>query len=130
MIPKSCCFKCEHYGINQCDDSFCYAYGDMDLDKCMKYKYDDIKFKTSIEEPEAEGGLTLGKLKDCLVAFCMQYPELIDKPVAIASECGYAGAGIAVPFCVAVNQDYDSASIRILTNDDGYTGNYLFYVEE
>lgn len=59
---------------------------------------------------------TLAELRDALVAFCEQHPELADKAVSVYSECGYAGAYIAYPVTLYKEKAYESVSIY--TDDD------------
>lgn len=59
---------------------------------------------------------TLAELRDALVAFCEQHPELADEAVSVHSECGYAGAYIAYP--VTLYKEKADESVGIYTDDD------------
>ena len=59
---------------------------------------------------------TLTELRDALVAFCEQHPELADGAVSVHSECGYAGAYIAYP--VTLYKEKADESVSIYTDDD------------
>lgn len=59
---------------------------------------------------------TLAELRDALVTFCEQYPELADETVSAYSECGYAGAYIAYP--VTLYKEKARESVSIYTDDD------------
>jgi hypothetical protein len=68
-----------------------------------------------------EGGFevrvsTLAELRDALITFCEQHPELADEAVSVHSECGYAGAHIASP--VTLYKSKGNESISIYTDDD------------
>jgi hypothetical protein len=58
----------------------------------------------------------LAELRDALVTFCEQHPELADEAVSVHSECGYAGADIAYP--VTLYKSKGNESISIYTDDD------------
>lgn len=59
---------------------------------------------------------TLAELRDALVTFCEQHPELADEAVSVYSECGYAGAHIAYP--VTLYKEKAHESVSIYTDDD------------
>ena len=68
---------------------------------------------------------TLKELTDGLVAILKDHPELADKEVIHASECGYSGAGFESPIQIAVpvpTSEYvnENFPIRIVSDDDGY----------
>lgn len=59
---------------------------------------------------------TVAELRDALVTFCKQHPELANEAVAVHSECGYSGAYIAHP--VILYKGKANHSISIYTDDD------------
>ena len=59
---------------------------------------------------------TLTELRDALITFCEQHPELADETVSVYSECGYAGAYIVCP--VTLYKEKDDKSVSIYTDDD------------
>ena len=71
---------------------------------------------------------TFKELVDGLTAILKEHPELADKEVCHASECGYSGSGFESPIAVAIPvftpefEDYD-LYVRIVSNDDGYRPN-------
>lgn len=71
---------------------------------------------------------TFKELVDGLTAILKEHPELADREVIHASECGYSAAGFESPIAVAILvftpefKDSDSY-IRIVSDDDGYRTN-------
>lgn len=71
---------------------------------------------------------TFKELVDGLTVILKEHPELADREVCHASECGYSGAGFDSPVSVAIPiftpefKDSDPY-IRIVSNDDGYRTN-------
>ena len=62
-------------------------------------------------------GATLSELRDALILLCNCNPEIANRRVAIASECGYAGAYISSPV-VLYRYIGDTDLIHIYTDDD------------
>lgn len=71
---------------------------------------------------------TFKELIDGLSTILKEHPELADREVRHASECGYSAAGFESPVGVAIPvftpefKDSDPY-IRIISNDDGYRTN-------
>lgn len=68
---------------------------------------------------------TFKELVDGLTAILKERPELSDKEVMHASECGHSVAGFESPVTVAVpvfTQEFKDSDlyIRIVSDDDGY----------
>lgn len=71
---------------------------------------------------------TFKELVDGLTAILKEHPELADREVCHASECGYSGAGFELPVAVAVpvfTPEFKDSDlyVRIVSNDDGYRPN-------
>lgn len=76
---------------------------------------------------ELDKAATLGELILFLNELIEFNPELASKPVAVASECGYAGAYIASPLTAAVLKD----EVKLISDDDGLLNYpYTFYRKE
>lgn len=72
--------------------------------------------------------MTFKELIDGLVAILKEHPELADKEVCHASECGYSTAGFESPVAVAVpvfTPEFKDSNpyVRIVSDDDGYRTN-------
>ncbi len=69
--------------------------------------------------------VTLKELVDGLSAILKEYPELADREVCVASECGYWSTSFKSPISIAIPifmpdfQDH-TPYIRIVSDDDGY----------
>lgn len=75
--------------------------------------------------------MTLKELTEGLADILTKHPELADKHVYHAAECGYSGAGFESPLTIAVpipKQDsgITEPSIKIVSDDDGFD-NYDWY---
>ena len=77
--------------------------------------------------------MTLKTLAEELSKFVESYPELGDKEVCHASECGYSVAGFKEPFQIAIpifterflNENInEKVHVQIVSNDDGYRTNW------
>ena len=80
-----------------------------------------------------ERGITLKELIKSLTIFGTEHPELLEREIAVASECGCTCARIGYPFNVAVPADSQIHYIRLLTDDDGFGRDdegYIFYSEK
>lgn len=71
---------------------------------------------------------TFKELVDGLTAILKEYPELADREVCHASECGYSSAGFESPVAVAIpvfTPEFKDSDlyVRIVSNDDGYRPN-------
>lgn len=80
-----------------------------------------------------ERGITLKELIKSLTIFGTEHPELLERKIIVATECGYACASIGYPFNVAVSIDPQASHIRLLTDDDDFgrdDENYIFYSEK
>lgn len=72
--------------------------------------------------------MTLKELVKGLTILLEKHPELADKEVLHASECGYSDAGFEKPLCLAVpimTEEFvnEENYIRICSDDDGYRTN-------
>lgn len=72
--------------------------------------------------------MTFKELIDGLAAILKEHPELADKEVCHASECGYSTAGFESPVAVAIPvfaPEFKDSNpyVRIVSNDDGYRTN-------
>lgn len=72
--------------------------------------------------------VTLKELVDGLSVILNEHPELADREVSHASECGYSAAGFESPVAVAIpifTQEFKDSDpyVRIISNDDGYRTN-------
>ncbi len=75
--------------------------------------------------------ITLKQLIDGLTTILKEHPELADKEVYHASECGYSAAGFEFPVRVAIpvptpEFENDDLTIRIVSDDDGYRTNRAY----
>ena len=59
---------------------------------------------------------TLRELRDALIAYCEQYPDIVDNAVNVHSECGYAGADIVYP--ITLYKGKANRTVSIYTDDD------------
>ena len=69
---------------------------------------------------------TLKELSEALAEFVEKYPELADRKVVMAAECGYAGASIVSPVRLYTNPRIESA-VSILSDDDCVGNDYTIY---
>jgi len=70
-------------------------------------------------------GVTLLELCKGLVSIMEKHPELMDKVVAVRTECGYSGATIPAPIRVYTHKNLEGVSIY--TNDDNPIDDYDTY---
>lgn len=71
---------------------------------------------------------TFKELIDGLTTILKEHPELADREVCHASECGYSAAGFESPVSVAIpvfTPEFKDSDlyVRIISNDDGYRTN-------
>lgn len=59
---------------------------------------------------------TLRELRDALIAYCKQYPDIADETVNVGTEGGWTGAYIASP--VILYKSKGDESVSIYTDDD------------
>jgi hypothetical protein len=78
-------------------------------------------------EPKIKRAITLKELVEELNNFYNNHPEFGNYEVVVSSECGYSGANIGFPFSVAVPVEGIFKFLKIVTDDDGFTGPYTFY---
>lgn len=62
--------------------------------------------------------ITLKELADSLNKLCTIHPELQNRIVAVATECGYSGAYINSPIILYTNNNIENNTINIFTDDD------------
>ena len=72
--------------------------------------------------------LTFCELVEGFTILLERHPELADKEVTHASECGYSVSGFEKPLCLAVpimTEEFadEGNYIRICSDDDGYRTN-------
>lgn len=68
---------------------------------------------------------TFKELNDGLSAILKEHPELADREVRVASECGYSDAGFESPVTIAIpvfTPEFKDSNlyVRIVSDDDGY----------
>lgn len=69
--------------------------------------------------------ITFKELVDGLAVILKEHPELANKEVRVASECGCWTAGFETPVAIAVpvfTPDFQDSThyVRIISDDDGY----------
>lgn len=74
-------------------------------------------------------GATVKEVADFLQEFCEEHPDLADRELRIATECGMSAAGIQSPVCLAVHRD-SKAFVRLVTDDDKEYDPYYYHIFE
>lgn len=69
---------------------------------------------------------TLRELSEALAEFVEKYPELADRQIGMATECGYSGAYVASPISLYINPRIES-EVSILSDDDCVGDDYTIY---
>lgn len=88
-----------------------------------------------IEVKNGDHGLertaTLKEVASFLNEFLEAHPEYSERPVCVAAESGYSGAGIAVPLTAVTRKDIPNSNLHLISDDDGcYSAEYTFYRRE